>query len=112
MTKQELIQAAKEIRDICRNAFQKTGTWADCKKCPFYASPCIFIEYEDGQEAYPPANWDVEKLEEKNRKLKNWISRLDDDEADKLTQEEQNEIKVMLIELRELREREADEKSV
>lgn len=32
MTKQELIQAAKEIRDICHNkAVEGTGTWADCK---------------------------------------------------------------------------------
>jgi hypothetical protein len=62
MTKQELIQAAKEIRDICCNAGE-TNTWEDCKKCPFYADPCIFIECEDGQEAYPPNLWDIERLE-------------------------------------------------
>ena len=63
MTKQELIQAAKEIREICRNEVSITGTWEDCKKCPFYADPCIFIECEDGQEAYPPTFWDIERLE-------------------------------------------------
>ena len=62
MTKQELIQAAKEIREICRNAGE-TDTWDDCKNCPFYADPCIFIECEDGQEAYPPNLWDIERLE-------------------------------------------------
>jgi hypothetical protein len=62
MTKQELIQAAKEIREICHNAGE-TKTWEDCKKCPFYADPCIFIECEDGQEAYPPNLWDIEQLE-------------------------------------------------
>ena len=68
MTKQELIQAAKEIRDICHNkAVEGTGTWADCKKCPFYASPCIFVECEDGQEAYPPNSWDIERLERESK---------------------------------------------
>lgn len=62
MTKQELIQAAKEIREICNNAGE-TNTWDDCKNCPFYAAPCIFIEFEDGQEAYPPNSWDIERLE-------------------------------------------------
>lgn len=62
MTKQELIQAAKEIREICNNAGE-TNTWDDCKNCPFYADPCIFIECEDGQEVYPPNLWDIERLE-------------------------------------------------
>jgi hypothetical protein len=65
MTKQELIQAVKEIRDICRNAGE-TNTWDDCKNCPFFADPCIFIACEDGQEAYPPNLWDIEQLERKN----------------------------------------------
>lgn len=59
MTKQELIQAAKEISDICKS---RGHTWEDCKNCPFYADPCIFIECEDGQ-AYPPILWDIERLE-------------------------------------------------
>ena len=63
MNKQELLQAAKEIREICRNGVSITDTWEDCKKCPFYADPCIFIACEDGQEAYPPNAWDIEQLE-------------------------------------------------
>lgn len=35
--------------------------------------------------------------------LEEWISRFDNEEADKLTQEEQIEIKSMLIELKERR---------
>jgi hypothetical protein len=101
MNTQELLQAAKEIREICRNAVSITGTWEDCKKCPFYASPCIFIEYEDGQEAYPPNSWEIERAENKHLMLDNWINRLDDEEATELTQVEQGELKRMLIELRE-----------
>lgn len=66
MTTKELIKAAKLIRDICSNAAE-TGTWDDCKKCPFYASPCIFIECENGQESYPPCNWDIERLEREGK---------------------------------------------
>lgn len=62
MNKQELIQAMKEIREICDNA-GGTNTWNDCKNCPFYADPCIFIESEDGEEAYPPTMWEIERLE-------------------------------------------------
>ena len=40
--------------------------WA-FKNCPFYADPCIFIECEDGQEAYPPNLWDIERLEREGK---------------------------------------------
>lgn len=59
MTKQELIQAVKEIREIC----EKTDS-SSCKDCPFYVRNikeqflpgCIF--YGD-----MPELWDIERLE-------------------------------------------------
>jgi hypothetical protein len=63
MTKQELIQAAKEIREICENTAE---TWDDCekKKCPFCGDDgyCVFINCP-GQDAFAPLNWDIEQLE-------------------------------------------------
>jgi hypothetical protein len=45
----------------------------------------------------------VAKRRTRTMSLDEWISRFDNEEADKLTQEEQLEIKSMLIELRERR---------
>lgn len=50
MTKQELIQAAKEIREICKGH-------RICKGCPFshINNACVFAHY--------PSEWDIERLE-------------------------------------------------
>lgn len=49
MNKQELIQAAKEIQDICHRHDYF------CTDCPFEGNRCPF----DGM----PDNWDIERLE-------------------------------------------------
>ena len=62
MDKAELIQAAKEIRDICRNHMDKT-----CNKCPFgYIddegdTTCVFFSLNDYWIA--PEDWKLEVLE-------------------------------------------------
>lgn len=64
MANEKWIQVLKEIRTICET-MEVSGTWEDCKKCPFYVRNdqcCVFIENE-GQDAYPPLNWEVEDLE-------------------------------------------------
>jgi hypothetical protein len=66
MTKQELIQAAKEISDICQS---RGYTWKDCSrepKCQFFDDnpdvwQCVFCIR--GQDGYPPQAWDIERLE-------------------------------------------------
>jgi hypothetical protein len=57
MTKQELIQAAKEIREICKEH-------SICNKCPFSYindegadNACVFDTY------FYPEDWRVERLE-------------------------------------------------
>ena len=56
MTTQELIQAVKEINEICR----KFDT-ADCGKCPFCKEgKCVFIFPLD---ICSPDRWEIEKLE-------------------------------------------------
>lgn len=58
MTKQELIQAAKEIREICREH-------SVCNKCPFSYindegadNACVFDVYY-----FYPEGWRIERLE-------------------------------------------------
>lgn len=54
MTKQELLQAAKEIREICCD----NGIY--CADCDFsYAERGRYLCPIDGG----PANWDIERLE-------------------------------------------------
>jgi hypothetical protein len=64
MTKQELIQAAKEIRDICCNAGEIYSR-ERCKECPFFVDSCVFFNDTQvyGQDAFTPCAWKVNNLE-------------------------------------------------
>ena len=66
MTKQELIQAAKEIHDICRNAGEiYSRKYCEDKECPFFIDSCVFFDDTQvyGQDAFTPCAWKVNKLE-------------------------------------------------
>jgi hypothetical protein len=64
MTKQELIQAAKEIHNNCRNAGEIYSR-ERCKECPFFVDSCVFFDDTQayGQDAFTPCAWKVNKLE-------------------------------------------------
>jgi len=64
MTKQELIQAAKEIREICR----ENSDIKDCVNCEFNkddtgAFGCVFAEMA-------PEDWEIERLERESNENK------------------------------------------
>lgn len=56
MTKQELTQAAKEIRDICKEYDEKDS----CDICPFSIR---FTDVYDCCLRLFPCDWDIERLE-------------------------------------------------
>lgn len=67
MTKQELIQAAKEIHDICHSVGEiYSRKYCEDKECPFFIDSCVFFDDTQGyysQDAFTPSAWKVNKLE-------------------------------------------------
>ena len=105
--KEKMIKAARYIKTRC-SSLQFENCCIEKVECPFQKKPplrgdkygCLLnFNLFDKH----PCNWEIPIT------LDEWISRFDNEDADKLSQSEQIEIKEMLIELKIRREKESNE---
>ncbi len=105
MINEKMIKAARELKTLCGSL-----QFEDCvvKKieCPFQEQPLIkgdkYVCLLKSFNKYP-CDWDIPTT------LDGWICRLDNGDANDLSKSEQVEIKELLVELKERREREDKE---
>ena len=105
--KEKMIKAARDIKTWC-SSLQFEDCCIEKVECPFQKQPplrgdeygCLLnFNLSDKH----PCDWEIPIT------LDEWISRFDNEDADKLSQSEQIEIKDMLIELKKRREKESNE---
>ena len=102
--KEKMIKAARYIKTRC-SSLQFEDCCVKEVGCPFQKQQLGGDKYVCLLKSFVnfPCEWEVPLT------LDEWISRFDNEDADKLSQSEQIEIKDMLIELKIRREKESNE---